>query len=182
MFDSLTFNALRIGPAVFCLLSFVGCLHSLGDPRDQNQFLTHKVRFEGESLSAISKWYTGSAKNWSLLERAEPNASPGKLNLGEEVLIPQQLVIRSEIPKKTVFLASSPKIAQPAYANNENVSEAVVGTGEPSSSPADGESDSVSSDPTINRAPMPPSETQKPSSMAHPNLDSGVFHELKLPN
>lgn len=59
------------------------------------EFLAHEVKYSGETLSAISKWYTGSA-NWKPIATATPGLSPHRLDIGQIVLVPQELVKREQ--------------------------------------------------------------------------------------
>jgi hypothetical protein len=53
----------------------------------------HTVRHPDETLSVIAMWYTGTVRNWPLLQKHNKLSDP-KLNLGQDVLIPAKLVWR----------------------------------------------------------------------------------------
>ena len=45
----------------------------------------HTVRWPGESMSLIAKWYTGSAKNWRKLAKANPRINPNRIKKGNVI-------------------------------------------------------------------------------------------------
>jgi hypothetical protein len=57
------------------------------------QVFVHAVSLQGETLSAIAKWYTGSASNWRELAAANPDLDPNRIFLGNEIVIPEELLI-----------------------------------------------------------------------------------------
>ncbi len=60
----------------------------------------HTVTWPGESLSHISKWYTGKYANWKMIAKANPNLNPNRIRKGEKILIPQALLKRQQpLPK-----------------------------------------------------------------------------------
>ena len=60
----------------------------------------HTVALQGETLSAIAKWYTGSANNWRELAAANPDLDPNRIFLGNEIVIPEDLLItRDPLPQ-----------------------------------------------------------------------------------
>jgi hypothetical protein len=68
----------------------------------------HTVRHPDESLSVISMWYTGTVRNWPRIQKFNKLADP-KVNLGQDVLIPAELVWRWDpLPGWVVRLAQSP--------------------------------------------------------------------------
>ncbi len=66
--------------------------------------LIHQIRWPGETLSIIAKWYTGDYRNWPALVEATPWLVNSRVVVGDKVLIPVRLVTnRSPLPK--TFLA-----------------------------------------------------------------------------
>lgn len=53
----------------------------------------HTVRHPDETLSVVSMWYTGTVRNWPVLQKYNSLKEP-KLNLGQDILIPAELVWR----------------------------------------------------------------------------------------
>ncbi len=69
-------------------------------PPPRPAYYEHKVRWSGESLSIIAKWYTGSLENWKALAKANPKINPSQIYLGQEVRIPGNLLkTRKPMPK-----------------------------------------------------------------------------------
>ncbi len=61
----------------------------------------HTVRWRGESLSLIAKWYTGQFENWKALARANPKLNPNRIMVGNAIHIPQEMMINKEpLPRK----------------------------------------------------------------------------------
>jgi hypothetical protein len=71
------------------------------------QFLEHRIAHRGETLGLIARWYTGSADNWKRLVDANPGLRVNSLQLGQVVLIPEEIVTRSE-PLPASMLKSAP--------------------------------------------------------------------------
>jgi hypothetical protein len=53
----------------------------------------HTVRHPAETLSVVAMWYTGTVRNWPLLQEYNHLQDP-KLSLGQDILIPAKLVWR----------------------------------------------------------------------------------------
>jgi hypothetical protein len=67
----------------------------------QNSCYKHTVRWPGESLSLIAKWYTGSYNNWKKLAEANPRINPNLIKPGHIILIPPALIkTREPLPQK----------------------------------------------------------------------------------
>lgn len=61
----------------------------------------HKVRWEGESLALVAKWYTGRPENWNAIAGANPTLDPKKIIVGNSIRIPSRLLItRKPMPKR----------------------------------------------------------------------------------
>ncbi len=56
----------------------------------------HIIRRSGETLVAISRWYTGSADNWKRLVDANKGLNPRRVRVGDKILIPGELMITQE--------------------------------------------------------------------------------------
>jgi len=57
----------------------------------------HTVRRSGETLVAISRWYTGSADNWKRLVDANNGLNPRRVRVGDKILIPGELMKTQEV-------------------------------------------------------------------------------------
>jgi LysM repeat protein len=67
----------------------------------------HVVRWEGESLSLIAQWYTGSWQNWERVARANPGLNPDRIQIGNRIQVPEELVTR-KAPLPRDFLPYRP--------------------------------------------------------------------------
>ena len=62
-------------------------------PVDENTApVVHEVQWKAETLSIISKWYTGKSNNWGFLADANPNINPDSISIGDKIFIPSDLV------------------------------------------------------------------------------------------
>lgn len=68
-------------------------------------FYVHRVRWKGETLFIIAKWYTGSGKNWRALSKANPKLNPNRMSINENIVIPEDL-IKYRKPMPLSFLSS----------------------------------------------------------------------------
>jgi hypothetical protein len=71
--------------------------------RQPARHLVHRVRWSGESLSIIAKWYTGEFNNWKTLADFNPKLKPDRIFVGQEILVPEGLLkTREPMPKSFV--------------------------------------------------------------------------------
>ena len=75
-------------------------------PKPEPRFYVHRVRWKGETLFSIAKWYTGSGKNWKALSNAKPKLHPNRIVINDNILIPEDLM-KSRKPMPLSFLPSS---------------------------------------------------------------------------
>lgn len=52
----------------------------------------HIVKYSGETLPILSKWYTGDVKNWEILADANPNIDFEQMIIGSRIFIPEALL------------------------------------------------------------------------------------------
>jgi hypothetical protein len=94
----------------------------------------HEVRYPGETLSIIAKWYTGDVKNWRALTKVNPKLNPNHIIIGARIRIPRKLLnTRKPMPRNFIVLTRpqrEPK-ASPSAISREATSEK---TAEPVSS------------------------------------------------
>lgn len=103
-----TNSLMKIFFTLLLLLNFTACVKKNamqdGSSRIENPpvaDLIHKVSFQGETLALIANWYTGKTTNWKIIKDANPNLKPERMYLGQEIVIPGNLVSRREpLPKK----------------------------------------------------------------------------------
>jgi len=85
----------------------------------------HTVRRSGETLVAISRWYTGSADNWKRLVEANNGLNPRRVRVGDKILIPGELMKTQEV-MPVDFMASriqenrTPTTSSPNKATESN--------------------------------------------------------------
>jgi len=68
-------------------------------------YLTHTIKWHGENLGWIARWYTGSANNWIYLVEANPGIKLRRIDIGDSVLIPKNL-LKTRQPMTFKFLSS----------------------------------------------------------------------------
>ena len=105
-------------PALFVLVFSFGCVPVLKESKTASfppsdspaapapkgkkkpSDLVHMVKWQGESLSIIAKWYTGDVRNWKTLAEHNPLNDPDRIRIGDRVSIPEALIImREPLPK-----------------------------------------------------------------------------------
>lgn len=94
-----------------CLFFFVGCsgMDNSKKAPPAPTYFQHTVKYTGETLAAISEWYTGQVSNWKLIANANPSLKPERIKIGSIVNIPTNLVKKTKpFPKPTV--KSKPKV------------------------------------------------------------------------
>lgn len=125
---------------IVVLLIFAGCLAACQkeQPRPQEtytQYHTHRITSQGETLAAISKWYTGSVNNWKVILSHNPGLDVKRMRIGTVIHIPNYLVSRTEVMPRVKTAVAKAKTDKPAE-QKENVTEA--------EDPADGAADDSS--------------------------------------
>lgn len=113
------FQKIRLaGLLGFTLLWIFGGCGQMRDggerPRKGPAYYEHSVKWTGESLSIIAKWYTGSFENWTLLAKINPGIDPNRIQMGEKVRIPENLMkTRKPMPESFVATLSPEKKQAP---------------------------------------------------------------------
>ncbi len=65
------------------------------------RYHAHRIRWPGESLSVVSKWYTGRYSNWKKLVNHNPEINPNRIKIGQKIYIPVTLLkTRKPLPEK----------------------------------------------------------------------------------
>jgi hypothetical protein len=92
-------------------------------PTQEPRFYIHKVRWTEETLSHIAKWYTGAVKNWKAIAKVNPELDPKKIDIGDTISIPEDLLttrkpmphsfVRPTVLKKRTSLSSLKKTSKP---------------------------------------------------------------------
>ncbi|MCS6894413.1 MAG: LysM peptidoglycan-binding domain-containing protein [Deltaproteobacteria bacterium] len=96
---------LKILTVVVLTVHILSCARAAQGEKDikkeqQPSHFNHVVRYEGETLSIIAEWYTGSTDNWKVLAKENPNIKPNLIKIGDVIRIPQALLVKTEpLPK-----------------------------------------------------------------------------------
>ena len=70
---------------------------------DRIHYFEHRVKWPGETLSLIAKWYTGSYGNWKAIARANPGLNPNRIAVGDIINIqPEMMKTKKPLPRKVV--------------------------------------------------------------------------------
>jgi hypothetical protein len=83
----------------------IAAVLGLAEPPRKPTYYIHTVKWHGESLSIIAKWYTGNLKNWEALAQANPNLTPSRLFIDNRIRIPEKL-LKTREPMSQQFVAS----------------------------------------------------------------------------
>lgn len=108
------------------LFAFMVCMtgcSSLSAPAlvEKNTLFAHQIRYSGESLSVIAKWYTGKIANWKVLQRSNPDINAHHMSIGDTVYIPHKLMKRQDpLPQRFVRELNTTK-SKKAVAHSSNL-------------------------------------------------------------
>ncbi|MCK5195487.1 MAG: LysM peptidoglycan-binding domain-containing protein [Desulfobulbaceae bacterium] len=83
------------------------------------EFYVHKVRWPGETLAVIARWYTGMQKNWEVIVKVNSDFDPKRMVIGDKILIPADILktrkpmpreyLRNSVPKRDTSSSSRAK-------------------------------------------------------------------------
>jgi hypothetical protein len=77
-------------------------------PAPEAAYFFHPVKWRGESLSIIARWYTGDIQNWKILKEHNPDINPNRMSEGNKIRIPEYLMkTKAPMPKEYVDSSSS---------------------------------------------------------------------------
>ncbi|MCB0325212.1 MAG: LysM peptidoglycan-binding domain-containing protein [Bdellovibrionales bacterium] len=114
-------RALAAGCAVVLVGSLAACATTPPPPPPRQQTIpvepapyAHTVRYRGETLGLIARWYTGVAGNWQQLLEANPGLRPERINIGDTIFIPAALVTNDAPLPESAVRAVSKKAAESA--------------------------------------------------------------------
>ena len=68
----------------------------------------------------IARWYTGKSSNWNYIVDANPGINPNRINLGDTIFIPEELLVRrdpmpkSAVASQQVNLPAKPEEGEPS--------------------------------------------------------------------
>jgi LysM repeat protein len=78
-------------------------------PLPAEDYFIHKVKWPGESLSIIAKWYIGRLKDWKLLAKHNPELNPNQIYVGDAIRIPKsRMQTQDPMPREFVEQFVSP--------------------------------------------------------------------------
>jgi nucleoid-associated protein YgaU len=64
-------------------------------------YYKHTICWSGETLSLISKWYTGRYTNWKKIVNHNPEINPKRIKIGQTIYIPDKMLrTREALPQK----------------------------------------------------------------------------------
>ena len=72
-------------------------------PPPEPDYIEHVVRWNGETLGIISKWYTGKFSNWKAIAEANPDLNLKRMRKGNIIKIPKEL-LRTQKPMPKSFV------------------------------------------------------------------------------
>ncbi|WP_153305725.1 LysM peptidoglycan-binding domain-containing protein [Desulfogranum mediterraneum] len=100
----------------------------LAEPLTEPQaaYYTHTIRWPGENLIRIARWYTGSGKNWIRIVEANPTVDHRRLEIGEPILIPMELIKNREPMPAAYRMPVSPQKKEPSPAPSPQTSPKIV--------------------------------------------------------
>jgi hypothetical protein len=73
-------------------------------PVPEVKYFTHTIKWSGENLIRISRWYTGTGQNWLPIVEANPSIDPRRIKIGDSILIPESL-LKTREPMPISYLA-----------------------------------------------------------------------------
>ena len=80
------------------VLLMVGCAGRAkpGTAQHDKTYLTHTVKYSGETLGSISSWYTGNSNNWKTIQSHNKGLNVNRIRVGNKIYIPRALVRRTQ--------------------------------------------------------------------------------------
>ena len=92
--------------------------------KHRRYYFVHQVRWRGETLSLIAKWYTGHYGNWKALAQANPSLNPNRIALGNRIYIPpEKMKTQKPLPRKVVAKSLSGYFAHTVTKTDEKLSD-----------------------------------------------------------
>jgi hypothetical protein len=98
----------------------------------ERRYYTHKIKWAGENVARISRWYTDSESNYLQIIQANPTIDPKRIQIGDSILIPEDIMkthepmpqdhLRSVIPLKNKKLKPTSILKAPALPVNSLLS------------------------------------------------------------
>ena len=90
---------------------------------DRIHYFEHRVKWSGETLSLIAKWYTGSYGNWKAIAQANPGLNPNRIAVGDIINIPPEMMkTKKPLPRKVVSKTLPGYFAHTVTQSDEKIS------------------------------------------------------------
>ncbi len=91
-------KSLRVSLSLLAIVLISGCARRSIQPNPSSKSVPyyHLVRYPGETLGLLAKWYTGDVKNWEKIKLANPNLNPSRIEIGDSVVIPEDILVKRE--------------------------------------------------------------------------------------
>jgi hypothetical protein len=90
---------------------------------DRINYFEHRVKWPGETLSLIAKWYTGSFGNWKAIAQVNPGLNPNRISVGDVINIPPEMMkTKKTLPRKVVSKTLPGYFAHTVTQSNEKFS------------------------------------------------------------
>lgn len=70
-------------------------------------YIYHTIKYSGETLGLISRWYTGSSDNWKKIQSANSNLNINAMKIGQTIRIPKNLVVNERSMPKSALPRSN---------------------------------------------------------------------------
>jgi len=87
-------------------------------------YFEHRVKWSGETLALIAKWYTGNYENWKAIARANPGLNPNRIALGNMIYIPPEIMkTKKPLPRKVVAKSLPGYFAHTVTQPNEKIAD-----------------------------------------------------------
>jgi nucleoid-associated protein YgaU len=87
-------------------------------------YYKHKICWSGETLSLISKWYTGNYTNWEKILNHNPEINPKRIKIGQTIYIPHKMLrTREALPQKFAAQGLPGYFAYTVLQPGENLAE-----------------------------------------------------------
>ena len=95
----------------------------LKTPIPEPRSFLHKVRWPEETLSHIAKWYTGTVKNWKAIAKINPELDPKKIDIGDTISIPEDLLTSHKPMPHSFVQPAVRKKNKPRSTSNETATQ-----------------------------------------------------------
>ena len=82
-------------------------------PSIEKRYYTHEIKWPGERLILLARWYTGKGANWPRLHAANPSIDPKRIKIGDSILIPENLLTTRNPMPKSFLLPKADKTKHP---------------------------------------------------------------------